>query len=139
MSTEANTPQPEGSEKSFDPEEHRALVRELSRAMGMAYGLGGGGVLLLIGAIVAGAWWMGAIWSPIPWILAVVAALIGLMVVRMVVYRRADQLYARLESYCRANTIEMQVLREHYDESLFPYFEAIFEVKQRRQRIEDDR
>lgn len=137
MTTEANEQEGESDEKDLDPTEHRALVREISRSLAITYGIGGACVLLLIAAIGYGAWKLGYLWNPLTWLLAITTSLITLIVVRIVVYRRGDTLYERLESYCNVNDIDPSQLRAYYKrENLYPFFEALFELKDRREQFD---
>ncbi len=136
MTPEANGESQRGGEEAFDPAEHRAFVRELNRSLALTYGVGGGLVLVAAAAALVGAWVAGWFWSPVTWLAVITGVLIGLLVLRMVVYRRVRRLFERLEAYCRANDVEPARLRAHYDdEHLYPYFQALFELKQRRERI----
>lgn len=137
VTTEANGQSKPGIPEEFDPSDHRAFIRQINKSLALAYGFGGGAVLLGVAVLLVVAWWVGWIWSPLTWLAAVVGALIGMLVVRMVVYRRVDRLYDRLRSYCEANDVEPAVLRAHYDDDqLYPYFQALFELKERRKRLD---
>lgn len=136
MTEEANEESQPARETDTDPEDHRAIVREIHRELAWIHGIGGTIVLLVLAGLLIGAWLAGWIGSLLPWIGVVIVTLIGLIVVRMVVYRRADRLYDRLESYCQANDIDMQRLRDHYrDEELYLFFNRLFELKARRERL----
>ena len=64
-------------------------------------------------------------------------ALVGLFVVRSIVRRRARRLYERVQAYCRANDIDVERLRSHYrGEDFYDFFEALFELEERRRRLE---
>lgn len=125
------------TEATHELDEHRAIVREIHGQFARAYGFGGTAVLVGVAAVFAVAWWFGALLSPITWVLAVTVGLVTLFGVRSVVYRRADELAERLQSYCEANDIDPGRLREHFgDDDLYPFFDALFEVRERRAEIE---
>lgn len=136
METEANDIVEDDESGGEAPESHRGFVREIARGVSFAYGLGGTAVLAILAGLLTWGFMAGHLLSPLLWIGTIVAGLTGLFVVRMVVYRRADSLYQRLESYCEANALEPSELRSRYAD-VFPFFEALFDLRERRQRIRE--
>lgn len=133
-------PAAEGEEQQqARAEAHRPLVREIDRSLGAAYGYGGGAVLLGTVLAVGLAWWWGALWSPLTWLVVVTIGLVGLFVVRSAVHRRAEQLRGRLEEYCEANAVTPRELRRHFGrEEYYTFFEALFELQERRERLREE-
>lgn len=104
--------------------------------MALAYGIGGGAVVSVVAAILIAGWYWWTLWSAVLWLSAISVGLVGLLVVRTFVYRRADRLWERLEAYCDANDLEPELLREHYSgDELYEFFDALFELKERRERM----
>ena len=135
MTTEANEQRdpPDESEPSSDA--HRAFVREIHNGLAGAYGFGGGLVVVGVIGMLAAFTWFGTLWSPVPWLLAVTVGLIGLFLVRMLVYRRVEDYWRRLQGYCDQNDLPVDQLRAHYaEEDTYPFFEVLFELQERRQR-----
>jgi len=128
---------PDESEPSSDA--HRAFVREIHNGLASTYGFGGGLVLLVVIGMLVATWWFGTLWSPVPWLLAVTVGLIGLFLVRMLVYRRVDDYWRRLQGYCDQNDLPVDQLRAYYnEEETYPFFEVLFELQERRQRRLDE-
>lgn len=119
-----------------DQDVHRGFVREMNSGFATVYGYGGAAVLAATAGIVAVAAALDALGSPLTWIGAVVAFLVGLFVLRIFVRRKAERLLARLHQYCEVNEVTVDSLRQRYaGDGLYPYFESIFEVVERRQKL----
>lgn len=128
---EASTDTPEANKDA-----HRGFVREMNRGFATVYGYGGAAVLVVTAAVVAVAATFDALGSPLTWIGAVVCFLLGLFVLRIFVSRRAHRMLERMHHYCEVNDISVGELRKRYTgEGLYPYFESIFEVVERRQKL----
>jgi uncharacterized membrane protein len=135
--TKLDTPPSEATTPEEEMEKHRPLIREVDRSLGTTYGYGGGAVLLAVAAVVLGGWWTVGLTSAITWLSAITVALVGLLVVRGIVRRRARRLYKRVQAYCQANDIDVERLRSHYrGEDFYDFFEALFELEERRRRLE---
>lgn len=125
---------PSTSEASDDA--HRGFVREMNRGFATVYGYGGAAVLAVMAAVVVVAASVDALGSPLTWIGTVVGFLLSLFVLRIFVSRRAHRLVERMHQYCQINDISVDDLRQRYaGEGLYPYFESIFEVVERRQQL----
>ncbi|QDG52946.1 hypothetical protein FIV42_20020 [Persicimonas caeni] len=118
------------------PDAHRGFVREMNRGFATVYGYGGAAVLAVTAAVVGVAATFDALGSPLTWIGAVVAFLLGLFVLRIFVSRKAHRMLDRMRQYCEVNEVTVDELRARYTgEGLYPYFESIFEVVERRQKL----
>ena len=114
-------------------EQHRAFVRMISRRFSYVYAGGGITLLLTIVGSIGGAWWWGYLWSPYPWLGAITGGLIVLVLLRSIVGRRARTLAERVQSYCEANDIDVETLRNYYRrQEMYPFFDALFDVLERR-------
>jgi hypothetical protein len=117
-------------------ESHRALVREVNRKIGAIYGYGGAVAFGTAGASVGVLGWWQGYFSFLPWIAAIVVFLMAMLILRAVLARVADTEYDRLASYCEANDVSVERMREHYGgHTAFPYFEALFEIRERRAAV----
>jgi len=132
----------ESTESDLAPDEaeaHRAFVREIHRGLASVYAWGGGLVVVSAAALLVGGWYRGILLEPLLWVGTVLVGLVGLLVVRWLVYRRADQLWERVRGYCRANDVEPGALRTHFgDDPMYQFFDALFELRERRRRSGDD-
>lgn len=114
-------------------EVHRPFVREVNRRMANVYSVGGGAVLGVGALVIAVGGWLGELDSAIWWSMAVTAFLVALFVLRAVVRRRARAYREEFEAYCEVNEADPAQLRRAFGgEELFPYFEAIFQLEERR-------
>ena len=119
-------------------EEHRAFVREMNDKFSVVYGYGGAAVMAVAGSVLLIGWNLGLLWTPLIWILAVTAFLVGLFVLRLFVRRRAKRLADQVRQYCEINEITVDQLRERWgDQHRYPYFTAIFEVIERRRQLKE--
>ena len=140
MTREANEQRGADKESEASSDAHRAFVREIHNGLAGTYGFGGGVVLLVVVGLLVATWWFGTLWSPVPWLLAVTVGLSGLFVVRLLVYRRVDDYWRRLQGYCDQNDLSVQQLRAYYNqEETYPFFEVLFELQERRQKRLSDR
>jgi FtsH-binding integral membrane protein len=131
-------PQQPPQASSHDAEAHRGFVREMNSAFSLVYGYGGAVVLVLAAGVLLVAWNLGLLWTPAPWVLAVTVFLVGLFVLRIFVRRRANHLLDSIRQYCEINDLTVEQLRSRYaDEALYPYFDSIFEVVERRRQLRE--
>jgi hypothetical protein len=132
-STDVVGPSSESSDdETHVAERHRAFVRMLDRSLSRVYAGGSVALLSAVGGILGGAWWLGQLWGPIPWLATITSVLLILVVLRSIVRRRAEHLLERLEAYCRTNDLSIETLRDYYRRrDLYPYFEALFDVLER--------
>lgn len=132
----------EATDPDLDPEEaetHRAFVREVHRGLASVYAWGGALVVLAVSALIGMGWYRGMLWSPLLWIGAIVTGLLGMLVVRWLVYRRADDLWERVEGYCEANGVDAETLRAHFgDDPMYQFFDALFELRERRRKFDEE-
>ncbi len=132
-------------EAQFDADEpsaevHRGFVREMNSSFGTVYGYGGAAVLAATAAVVALGATFDKLGSPLIWIGAVLSFLGGLFVLRIFVHRKAKRMLDRLRQYCEVNDLSVDELRQRYTgEGLYPYFESIFEVVERRQKLRNQK
>ncbi len=111
-------------------EAHRAFAREIDLRFGRSYGLGGGFVLLVMVAIVIGAFFVDLLGSPATWMVSLTAGLIALFVVRSRVNRLRLELRARVEQYCEVNELNVESFLAYFSaQGLYPYFIALFETR----------
>ena len=128
-----STHQP-GDDSLAPAEEHRAFVREMNNAFSSVYGYGGAAVMAIAGSVLLVGWNLGQLTTPLIWLIAVSTFLVGLFVLRIFVRRRAKSLRERIRQYCDINDLSVDELRERWaDDEAYPYFEAIFEVVERRE------
>jgi hypothetical protein len=121
-----------------DRDAHRGFVREMNQGFSSVYGYGGAVMVAVIAGGLVVAAKFGLLGSPLVWIAAVVLFLVGLFVLRIVVGRRARRMYERIDQYCAINEVPIEEFRERYSgEGLYPYFESIFEVLERRQKLQN--
>lgn len=131
---QAAEPPAQGAQQQF--EAHRQFVREMNSNFATVYGYGGAAVLAVAASVLLVAWNLGVLWTPLPWIGAVTAFLVGLFVLRLFVRRRAQKLLDNIRQYCEINDLTVEELRERFaDDELYPYFESIFEVVERRRQL----
>lgn len=108
-------------------EAHRAFVRRAHTRVERVYAYGGLSVLVAPGVILALAYVSGMLWTALPWVSSVMAALVLLYLTR----RRVEQIiatsYEQVRSYCEANQIDAQGLRAYYaPDKTYRFFEVIF-------------
>ena len=121
-------------------DDHRPFVRELDRKFSTVYGVGGAAVLGSGLAVIGFAWWRNLLGEPNIWALAVTVVLVSLFVLRLFVRRRAERYLSSIREYCRANDVDPQQLREHFDEGeRYPYFQSVFETVERREKLRSER
>lgn len=109
---------------------HRAFAREIDRDFSLTYGLGGGFVLVVMVAIVIGAFFIDLLGSPATWMIALTAGLVALFVVRSRINKKRSKLRVQVEQYCEINGLSVESLRTHFAaENLYPYFGALFEQR----------
>jgi hypothetical protein len=117
-------------------ETHRPFVRELNRSFASVYGFGGAAVLVSTALVPLVGWLMSALASPITWSMCVTIFLVSIFALRAFVRRRARRYRTAIDDYCEVNEVDPQRLREAYlDENMYPYFEAIFETIERREKL----
>lgn len=129
----------ESADEEGEFEAHRAIVREINKKIGAYYGYGGAVAFGAAGA-TAGlvGWWWGFV-SVAPWLLAAVVFLLVMLVLRALLARAADREHDRVTAYCEANDVSVEELRRHYgQQNVFPYFEALFEIRERRAQVGRD-
>jgi len=103
------------------------------------YAWGGAIVVLVVLGLIGMGWYRGLLAEPLVWIGAVLTGLLGLLVVRWRVYRRADALWERVEGYCEANEVDAATLRAHFgDDSMYQFFDALFELRERRRKFAEE-
>jgi Flp pilus assembly protein TadB len=133
-----SAPGPQKRPSEVDRDAHRGFVREMNKAFASVYGYGGAAVIALVAAGVALAANFGVLGSPLVWIGAVTLFLVALFVLRIFVRRRAQRMLERIRQYCSVNDLSSDEFRQRFGgEGLYPYFESIFEVVERRQKLQN--
>ena len=108
-------------------EAHRAFVRRTHTRVERVYAYGGLSVVTAPGVILVLAYVSGMLWTALPWVSSVMAALVLLYLTK----RRVEQImatsYEQVRSYCEANRIDAQGLRAYYaPDKTYRFFEVIF-------------
>lgn len=108
-------------------EAHRAFVRRTHTRVERVYAYGGLSVFAAPVVILVLAYVSGLLWTALPWVSSVMAALVLLYLTK----RRVDQIIAssfeQVRSYCEANQIDAQGLRAYYGhDKTYRFFEELF-------------
>jgi hypothetical protein len=116
------------SQSPEDPtlEPHRPFVRELNRTIQTDYGMGGALALAAAALPPLIAHLIGALWQPAPWALALLTFLVGMLVVRGWLARRAPRRAAQLDAYCAINELSPAALQRYFEPGgLYPFLTTL--------------
>lgn len=105
---------------------HRAIAREYNLRAQKVYSRGGS-IAFIAAAIPLGfGWWFSRLWTPTPWVLAVLLFLVTLYFVRSRIRVHLARIGEDLARYCEANGLSTRELIGYYQErEEYPFFAVI--------------